>query len=225
MIGRGPGNAARDSKLGANVYIGSNATNPAEELQQRVMYLPEGQQAFNGMCVVARTSTAPASLAGAIAREVHAIDPDVPVYDARTMPDRLYDSLARQRFSMTMLLAFAVFAMILAAVGVYGVMSCLVTQGTHDIGVRIALGAGRRNILRMVVSQGVRLAAAGIALGLAGALALTRVMATLLFGVGTTDAVTFSVVPGFLAVVAIVASYLPAHRATKVDPMIALREE
>ena len=190
-----------------------------------VMYLPEGQQAFNGMYVVARTSTAPASLASAIAREVHALDSDVPVYDARTMPDRLYDSLARQRFSMTMLLAFAIFAMILAAVGVYGVMSCLVTQGTHDIGVRIALGAGRRNILRMVVSQGVQLAATGIALGLAGALALTRVMATLLFGVSTTDAVTFSLVPGFLAVVAIVASYLPAHRATKVDPMIALREE
>jgi predicted permease len=190
-----------------------------------VMYLPEGQQAFNGMYVVARTSTDPASLAGAMAREVHAIDPDVPVYDARTMPDRLYDSLARQRFSMTMLLAFAIFAMILAAVGVYGVMSYLVTQGTHDIGVRIALGAGRRNILRMVVSQGVQLAAAGIALGLVGALALTRVMATLLFGVSATDAVTFSAVPGFLAVVAILASYLPAHRATKVDPMIALREE
>jgi predicted permease len=190
-----------------------------------VMYLPEGQQAFNGMYIVARTATDPAGLAGALTREVHAIDPDVPVYDARTMQDRLYDSLARQRFAMTMLLAFAIFAMILAAVGVYGVMSYLVTQGTHDIGVRIALGAGRRNILRMVVSQGVQLAATGIAAGLVGAFALTRVMATLLFGVSTTDAVTFSAVPGFLAVVAIVASYLPARRATKVDPMIALREE
>src|SRR5205085_1849282 len=135
-----------------------------------------------GMYIVARTSGDPASISGALTREVHAIDPDVPLFDVRTMPDRIHDSLARQRFAMTMLAAFAAFAMLLGGVGVYGVMSYLVTQGTHDIGVRIALGAPRRSILKMVVRQGMAIAGAGIAAGLIGALALTRVMASLLFG-------------------------------------------
>jgi putative ABC transport system permease protein len=135
------------------------------------------------------------------------------------------DSLARQRFAAIMLGAFAVFAMILAAVGVYGVMSYLVTQGTHDIGVRIALGARRSSIVRMVVRRGMELAIAGIVAGLIGAVALTRVMASLLFGVSATDLVTFSAVPIILAAIALVATYVPARRATRVDPMVALREE
>ena len=115
----------------------------------------------------------------------------MPFFDLRTMPDRIYNSLARQRFAMTMLAAFAGFAMLLGGVGIYGVMSYLVTQGTHDIGVRIALGAPRGSILKMVVRQGMAMAGAGIIAGLAGALVLTRVMASLLFGVSTTDALTF----------------------------------
>jgi ABC-type antimicrobial peptide transport system permease subunit len=118
-----------------------------------------------------------------------------------------------------------VFALILAIVGVYGVMAHLVAQGTHDIGVRMALGAPRSRIVRMVVRQGMELTGAGIVLGLIGAAALTRVMATLLFGVSATDAVTFSVVPLILVTIAIAASYLPARRATLVDPVVALREE
>jgi predicted permease len=174
---------------------------------------------------VARTSSDPASVAGAIARAIHDVDPTIPVYDIRTMPDRMRDSLARQRFSTLMLGAFAVFALILAVVGVYGVMSYLVTQGTHDIGVRMALGAPRSTIVGMVVRQGMELTVAGVVFGLIGAALLTRVMAGLLFGVSATDIVTFSAVPVILTAVALAASYLPARRAMHVDPVIALREE
>ena len=174
---------------------------------------------------VARTSSDPAATAGAIVRAIHAVDPTIPVYDIRTMQDRMSDSLARQRFSTIMLGAFSVFALILAIVGVYGVMAYLVAQGTHDIGVRMALGAQRSRIVRMVVRQGMELTGAGIVLGLIGAAALTRVMATLLFGVSATDVVTFSVVPLILVTIAMAASYLPARRATLVDPVVALREE
>ena len=135
------------------------------------------------------------------------------------------DSLARQRFSTIMLSAFAVFALILAAVGVYGVMSYLVTQSTHEIGVRIALGAQHSTIVRQVLRRGMELALIGIAAGLVGAIGLTRVMASLLFGVGATDTVTFSAVTLILAMVSLLATYLPAMRATLVDPVVALREE
>ncbi len=135
------------------------------------------------------------------------------------------DSMARQRFSTIMLGAFAVFALILAAVGVYGVMSYLVTQGTHDIGVRMALGAQRSSIVWMVVRQGMELTGAGIVAGLLAAVVLTRVMASLLFGISATDLATFSAVPLILAAVALLATYLPARRATRVNPVVALREE
>jgi len=190
-----------------------------------VVYNPHAQVQYRGMYLVARTAVDPATLSGALMREAHAIDPDVPVFDLSTMPDRIYRSLSRQRFAMTMLAAFAGFAMLLGGVGIYGVMSYLVTQGTHDIGVRIALGAPRGSILKMVVRQGMAMAGAGIAAGLAGALALTRVMASLLFGVSTTDALTFCAVAAFLTAIALLASYVPAWRATRVDPLIALREE
>jgi len=186
-----------------------------------VVYFPF----LGGQYLVARTATDPAAAAGGIVREIRAFDPTILVYDVRTMQDRMSDSLARQRFSAIMLGAFALFALILAAVGVYGVMSYLVTQGTHDIGVRVALGAQRSSIVRLVVRQGMELAGAGIALGLIGAAALTRVMASLLFGVSAVDLVTFSAVPPILAAVALLATYVPARRATQVDPMTALREE
>jgi len=190
-----------------------------------VVYFPQQQNPGNMMFLAVRTSSDPVLLAGAIVNQVHAVDTNVAVYQVRTMADRLYDSLARRRFSTVMLGAFALFALVLSAIGVYGVMSYLVSQSTHDIGVRVALGAQRGNIIGMVVRQGVELVAFGIAAGLAGALALTRVMAALLFGVSTTDAVTFSLVALVLAMVAILATWLPARRATSVDPMIALREE
>jgi putative ABC transport system permease protein len=141
------------------------------------------------------------------------------------MNDRLNESLARQRFATIMLGAFSVFAMILAIVGVYGVMSHLVTQGTHDIGVRMALGAQRSRIVSMVIRQGMELTGAGVILGLIGAALLTRVMAALLFGVSATDVATFAAVPLMLVAIALVASYVPALRATRVDPVVALRDE
>jgi putative ABC transport system permease protein len=158
-------------------------------------------------------------------REIHAVDPTVPVYDVRTMENRMSASLARQRFSTIALAAFGMFALILAAVGVYGVISYLVTQGTHDIGVRLALGAQRSSILQMVLRQGLELTVVGIVTGILGAALLTRVMAALLFGISATDLVTFSGVPVILAIVATLAAYIPAWRATRVDPVVALREE
>ena len=141
------------------------------------------------------------------------------------MHDRLYDSLARQRFATLMLGAFATFALLLAAIGVYGVMSYLVSQNTHDLGVRIALGAPPASIVRLVVRQGMELAALGIVGGLIGALILTRAMTSLLFGVTATDALTFSSVTLILALSALAATVIPARRATAVDPIVALRDD
>jgi predicted permease len=174
---------------------------------------------------VAKTSGDPASVAAALARKIREIDPTITVADVQTMTDRMGTSMARQRFSTVMLGAFAAFALILAVVGVYGVMSHLVAQGAHDIGVRMALGAERRRILTMVLRQGMELAVAGIVLGFAGALALTRVMAGLLFNVSTLDVATFSVVPLALTLTAAIAIVIPGMRATRVDPVVALRDE
>jgi predicted permease len=189
------------------------------------LYFAREQGAPNGMYLVARTSSDAAGLPAAIVSEIHSVEPTVAVYEMRTMQDRWYDSLARQRFSSTMLAAFAGFAMLLGAVGLYGVMSYLVTQNTHDIGVLMALGARPGDILGLVLRQGMELAVIGIVAGLAGAFALTRVMASLLFGVSTMDAATFGAVPALLAVVAFAATAIPAWRTTRVDPVVALREE
>ena len=188
-------------------------------------YFPEQQQPGARMFLAVRTSSEVAGLASTVVREIHAVDPDVVIYGIRTMQERLHDSLARQRFSSTMLGAFSLFALLLAAVGLYGVMSHLVTQSTRDIGVLVTLGAQPGNIIGLVVRQGMGLAAVGILVGLAGAAALTRVMTSLLFGVSATDAFTFGIVPALLAAVAFAATVIPAWRATRVDPMVALREE
>jgi ABC-type antimicrobial peptide transport system permease subunit len=153
------------------------------------------------------------------------LDPSLTVFDVQSMSERMRGSMARQRFATTMLGVFAAFALVLAIVGVYGVMSHLVAQGSHDIGIRMALGADRSGILLMVLRQGMELAGAGVVAGLLGAVALTRVMASLLFGVSTTDVLTFSMVPVILIATAMLATYVPALRATRVDPTVALREE
>ena len=188
-------------------------------------YFPMQQGPDGGTFLVARSSSDDPGLANNITREIHAVDPAVVIYGIRNMSDRLHDSLARQRFSSTMLGAFAAFALLLAAVGLYGVMSYLVTQSTHDIGILVALGARRANILALVVRQGMQLTLIGIFAGLIGAAALTRVIASLLFGVSATDALTFLAVPALLAAVAFAATVIPAWRASGVDPMVALREE
>jgi predicted permease len=188
-------------------------------------YFPQTQAHDPAMFLAVRTSSEVTGLASAVLSQIHEVDPDVVVDQVRTMQDRLRDSLARQRFAGTMLGAFALFALLLAAVGLYGVMSHLVTQSTHDIGVLVTLGARPGNIIGLVLRQGMQLTAIGIGAGLAGALALTRLMNTLLFDVSATDWLIFTTVPALLATVAFAATILPAWRATRVDPMVALREE
>jgi predicted permease len=189
------------------------------------VYFAQRQEPNSTMFLVARTNSDPAALAGAFVREIHAIDSDIAVYGIQTMEDRLYGSLARQRFASIMLSAFAAFALLLASVGIYGVMSYLVTQSTHDIGVRAALGAQPGDIVVLVLKQGMGLVGIGILAGLAGAFALTRVMDSLLFGVSATDAATFGGVIVLLATVAFAATAIPARRASAVNPVVALREE
>ena len=188
-------------------------------------YFSQEQGPDNQMFLVARTVGDAVSVSAAAVREIHAVDPNVVAYNIRTMQDRLYDSLARPRFSSTMLGAFAAFALVLAAVGIYGVLSYFVTQSTHDMGVRMAMGARPGNIVGLVLRHGLKLLAAGMVAGLAGAAALTRVMSSLLFGVSATDTLTFGVVAALLAAVAIGAMVIPARRAASVDPILALREE
>jgi putative ABC transport system permease protein len=186
-----------------------------------VIYLPSPNAGYQ----VARTSGDPSTVARAMIRKMHDLDPSLTVFDVQSMSERMRGSMARQRFATTMLGVFAAFALVLAIVGVYGVMSHLVAQGSHDIGIRMALGADRSGILLMVLRQGMELAGAGVVAGLLGAVALTRVMASLLFGVSTTDVLTFSMVPVILIATAMLATYVPALRATRVDPTVALREE
>jgi putative ABC transport system permease protein len=188
-------------------------------------YVPEATVAFGDMTLVVRTSNDPASLTTALRQAVAEMDKDQPLYDVRTMDSLITRSVARQRFSMTLVGLFAVLAMLLAAVGIFSVMSSLVAQRTHEIGVRLALGAQPRDILSMVVRQGMTLTLAGVALGLAASFALTRLMSSLLYEVSAKDPVVYGAISVLLAAVAFVACYVPARRATKVDPLIALRYE
>ncbi|HEY0320288.1 MAG TPA: ABC transporter permease [Pyrinomonadaceae bacterium] len=189
------------------------------------VYYPHEQYVARNMYVLVRTTSDPAPMAAAVTREIQAADPELPVFDVNTMEQRLYDSLARQRFSMFLLGIFAAVALILAAIGIYGVMTYWVNQRIHEIGIRMALGAQPGNILRLVLRQSLILVSLGIAIGLAGAFALTRIMSSLLFGITATDRLTFIMLSLLLAGIALLSSYLPARRAAKVDPMVALRYE
>jgi putative ABC transport system permease protein len=153
------------------------------------------------------------------------VDKDQPVANIDTMEHIVSEAIARQRFSMLLLGIFAGLALVLATVGIYGVMSYSVAQRTHEIGIRMALGARRADVLRMTVKQGLKLVSAGMMLGLVAAFLLTRVLASLLYGISATDPITFVGISLVLLAVAILASYIPALRATKVDPIIALRAQ
>jgi putative ABC transport system permease protein len=190
------------------------------------MYLPHLQAAApRGLALVVRTSGDPTALVGPIENQVWSIDKNLPVSDIRTMQEVVAGSIEQHRFNLFLLGLFAFVALVLALVGTYGVMSESVSARTHEIGIRMALGARAADVLRMVVRQGMTLAAIGSGIGLFGAFWLTKFMATLLYEVSPTDSATFLSIPLIVALVVLGACLIPARRATKVDPVIALRDE
>ena len=188
-------------------------------------YLPQTQYPGREMTMVVQSQGEPATVSSALKQQLHAIDPDLPMYATSTMADRVNQSLARRKFSTILLALFAGFALMLAVIGVYGVMAYLVSQGTREIGIRMALGATQPKILKFVMAQGMTLAFSGMALGLAAARLLSRTMSGMLFGVRANDPVTFCAISVLLALVALAATYIPAMRAARVDPMQCLRSE
>src|SRR2546422_182500 len=204
----------------------------AVERVQPQLYLPFNQAPDDmlpflapRMNLIIRTTADPLNLTAAVRRQVQALEPNQPVYKVSTMEQTLDQSLVTQRISMTLLASLASLALILAAVGIYGVMSYAVTQRSHEIGIRMAIGAQPRDVFKMVIGRGMALALIGVALGLVGAFALTRLMATMLFGIAPTDPATFASIAVLLTGVALIACYIPGRRATKVDPLVALRYE
>lgn len=197
-----------------------------DEVDSRIaMYHPHMQAASRAMNLVIRTNADPAALSADAASAIRLVDPDLPIYNVKTMSRRVDESLAQRRFVTWLLAMFAALAMTLASVGIYGVMSYLIGQGTRDIGVRVALGATAGRVLRMVMAQGLVIVAWGLALGIAGAVALAGLLQSLLFGVDATDPLTYAVVAASLAAMALLGTYLPARRAARIDPVRALRSE
>jgi predicted permease len=189
------------------------------------MYLPHSQFPTTFNSIVVKTETDPTAMIGAVRREILAVDKDQAVFNLTTLEELRSGSILTRKFFMGLLLVFAALALILAAVGIYGVMSYVASQRTHEIGIRMALGAQAKDVLKLIIGNGMVLAMIGVALGLGGAFAVTRLMAGLLFGVTTTDAPTFVIVSVGLIAIALLACYIPARRATKVDPLVALRYE
>jgi predicted permease len=187
------------------------------------LYFPQAQLTPRGIVAVLRTTGDPTALAPAIRREIREMNGNIPIYNMKPMTDRINESLARRRFATTLLSIFAILAAALAAIGIYGVIAFLVEQGAREVGIRIALGATPRGVALLVVGHALLLAGAGIAGGVAGAVLLTRTMRALLFGVGSTDALTYGAVVALVLVTTLAASYLPARRAARLDPVQVLR--
>jgi predicted permease len=188
-------------------------------------YLPHAQDSWNAMVLVAKTSVDPGSMAAPIRQQVAALDKDQPVFDVKTMQEVRAISISVYSIGSVTMTIFAVVALLLAAIGIYGVMAFAVSQRTQEIGIRMALGARALDVLKLVLRNGMFLASLGAVIGLAGALAVTRFMSSLLFGISPTDVATFALVTAGLMLVALLACYIPARRATKVDPLVALRYE
>jgi putative ABC transport system permease protein len=194
----------------------------AQDTQAQV-YIPFAQLPWGNMNLLVRTAVAPLSMAGGVRAQISGVDPDQPVTDIQTANELMDSSLAQPRFTMLLLVVFSAAALALAIIGVYGVLAYSVAQRRHELGIRVALGAERADILRLVVHQGLLLAGAGVAIGLAAALLLTRLMSSLLYGIGARDLTTFVLAPLAFLCIALLASYMPALRATRTDPMEALR--
>ena len=196
-----------------------------EEPSRVQLYMPHAQVPTTGMSLAIKADVDPRTLSNSIQREVIAVDREQPVWAIRTMDELMATSVMRRQLIMTLLTLFAGIALTLAAVGIYGVIWYWVTQRSHEIGIRVAIGASRLDVLKMVLGQSMSVVLIGVAIGLAGAAALTRVMGTLLYNVSTTDAATFASYSGALILVGLLASYLPARRATRIDPVTMLRQQ
>ena len=205
--------------------VGNVKSDGFDQPDQPHLYHPIFQFPSYAMAIYVKTDVAPSSVAQAVREQVRVSDRDLPVFGETTMARIAAESMSRRKFAMQLIGLFGVLALLLAGVGIYGVIAYSVTQKTREIGIRVALGASRTAILRWVLRQGMILTAAGIAVGLIGAVALTRLLRSLLFGIGPTDVVTYGVLAILLTMVALIACYVPARRATKVDPLIALRYE
>jgi putative ABC transport system permease protein len=231
-----------DNPLGKRIKFPGNEKNPQQwrtvvgvvkDVSQYALdkkppmqiYLPLEQSPTSFNSIVVKTVGEPAAMTNSIRREILAVDKDQAVFNLTTLDQLLGESILLRRFFMLLLLVFAALALVLAAVGIYGVMSYVASQRTHEIGIRMALGAQAKDVLKLIIGNGMILALIGVATGLAGAFALTRLLAGLLFGVATTDSLTFVSVSVGLIAVALIACYIPARRATKVDPLVALRYE
>jgi putative ABC transport system permease protein len=180
---------------------------------------------YDAMTVIVRTERDPLALVSAVHSELQRMDPELPMASVATMEQSMSDSLSRSRFIMLLLGIFAALALVLASIGVYGVIAYSVAQRTQEFGIRMALGADRRSVLRLVLGEGTLLTLLGIGLGIVAALVVTRLLANLLYGISATDPLTFAAVALLLALVALAACYIPARRATRVDPIVALRYE
>jgi predicted permease len=208
--------------VAADIKFSSLEAAPAPAIYMPIFQIPRARP---GVVFIARASAGAEGLIPAVRGEIRAADEELPVYDLRTMKQVVAESVSQRRFSMTLLAAFAAAALLLAAIGLYAVISFSVTERTHEIGIRMALGASRGQVLKLVMGEGLSLILTGTLAGIAGALALTRLMSSLLYGVSATDFVTFAATSLVLAGVALGACFVPARRATKVDPMVALRHE
>jgi putative ABC transport system permease protein len=207
--------------------VKDSAQSALDEGIQPEVYFALGQMAgrYRRMNLAVRTSVDPTSTVAAIQAAIREVDKDQPVYQIQTIDELMRDSVGTRRFALIILIMFATLALVLAVSGIYGVISYAVTQRTQEIGIRMALGASTKDVLRLVLGQFMRLTVVGVVLGLIGAYALTRLMTSLLFGVTATDTTTFVLVSITLSLVALVACLIPARRATRVDPLVALRYE
>jgi putative ABC transport system permease protein len=205
--------------------VGDNKHMGLDTEVEPMAFWPQPEQVYSSMTLTIRTKVGPLSVASAARNVIRSIDPEQPVGEVTTMNNLMAKSIARSRFNATLLAVFSLVALVMAAVGIYGIISYSVQLRTHEIGVRMALGAQRRDVLRLVVKQGISLGLIGVAAGLAASFALTRLIASLLFEVTATDKTTFGLVAAGLFLITLVACYIPARRATKVDPLIALRYE